>query len=130
MFQLTKKNKLYEEHKVLASIAGSIDELDRYEASDDDALGSCVLTTLKTMGYKEETAMVASLMTVKALENDFRPMYWKENSFSHKVAIFVSIVETAREQIKRKAYDKRTTQIVKLALEDIKKNDSDKATNK
>lgn len=119
MFRKTKEPNLFEQHKVLASIAGSIDELDRYEASTD-ALGACMLTTLKMMGYSEEKAMTASLMTVKALENEFSKMYWQDNTFSHKVAVYVSIIETARNQIKAGFVDKRTEQIIKIALEDIK----------
>ena len=126
MFNLTRKTNRYEEQKVIACIAGSIDELDRYEASTD-ALGSCLLTTLKIMGYSEEKALTASLLSVKALENEFSKMYWQDNTFSHKVAVFVAIVETAKNSIKNGTTDKRTEAIIKLALEDVKNEKSDKS---
>lgn len=124
-----KKPNLYEEQAVLAGIAGTIDELDKYEASED-ALGAGLLTILKIMGYSEEQALTASLMTVKALEGEFSKMYWQENSFSHRVAVLVAVIKTAENALKNKSFDKRTMQIVAMALEDVKKNDSDKAANK
>lgn len=122
MFGKVKETKLYEQQKVIACIAGSIDELERYEASED-ALGACLMTMLKTLGHNEEQALTASLMTVKALENDFAKMYWQERTFSHKVAVFVAITETARNYLKRGG-DKRTEAIIKLAIEDIKNEKS------
>lgn len=131
MFNLTKKPiNHYEQHKVIAAIAGSIDELERYEASED-ALGSCLMTTLKLMGYSEEQSLTKALLTVKALENDFAKMYWQERTFSHKVAVFVAIVETARNSINNGTVDKRTEALIKMALEDVKKdNGSNPVSNK
>lgn len=124
----TKKVNYYEQQKVMASIAGSIDELEKYECSPD-ALGSCIMTTLKTMGIAEEKALTASLMTVKALENDFSKMYWAERTFSHKVAVFVAVVETARNSLTNGVIDKRTEAIIKIALDDVK-NEKRKTSDK
>lgn len=119
LWKTKKQPNLFEDQKVLAAIAGSIDELDRYEASTD-ALGSCLMTTLKMMGYSEEQSLTTALLTVKALENEFAKMYWQEHTFSHKVAVFVSIIKTAENSIKTGAVDKRTEAIIKIALQDVK----------
>lgn len=126
MFKLTKKPNLFEEQRFLAAIAGTVDELERYEASDD-ALGASLLTLLKIAGYSEEKAMTAALLTVKALENDFSKMYWQDRTFSHKVAVIVSIFKTAEQQINNGNIDKRTMALIKMAMEDVKNEKPDKS---
>lgn len=128
MFKLKKKTNLYEEQAVLAGIAGTVDELERYEASED-ALGAGLMTILKLMGHSEEKALTASLLTVKALEGEFSKMYWLENSFSHKVAVLVAIIKTAENAIQKGTVDKRTEAIIKIALDDVK-NESNKTSDK
>lgn len=125
MFRKTKEPTMYEQQKVMAGIAGSIDELERYEASED-CLGACLMTMLKIMGYSEEQSLTTALLTVKALEGEFGKMYWQDRTFSHKVAVFVAIIETARNSIKNKTFDERTIALVKIAMDDVK-NERDKA---
>ncbi len=127
MFGKTKKPDYYTQQAVIASFACSVDELEKYECSTD-ALGSCMVTILKTMGHSEEEALTASLMTTKALENEFPKMYWADRTFSHKVSVLVAIIETARNSLKNGVIDERTKSIVKLAMEDVK-NDADKKNN-
>lgn len=116
-----KKTEPYENHAVLAAIAASIDEIDKWEASED-ALGSCLMTTLKTMGYSELDALTASMFATRGIYSDFPTLYWKNHTFSNKVSVFMAVVETAKKALDEGMIDANTRRVTAEALAEEKRN--------
>lgn len=100
---------------VLIAICASIDEIDRYEASDE-AVGSCLMTVLTKMGYSQEDALAGSLEGTRHLDSMFQQLYWKENSFSNRVMVFFSTLEATKALIDRKMISEITRQKVRETL--------------
>lgn len=126
MFGKTKEpeEKMYTQ-TVMIAICASIDEIDRYEASEE-AVGSCLMTVLTKMGYSQEDALAGSLEGTRHLDNMFQQLYWKENSFSNRVMVFFSTLEATKALIDRKMISEITRQKVRETLAEQDGNTSDK----
>lgn len=96
MFGKTKQptETMYTQTALIA-ICASVDEIDKYECSPD-AIGSCLMTVLRKMGYEPEDALCGSIEATRHLDTSFQALYWKENTYSNRVAVFMSTLEATK----------------------------------
>lgn len=126
MFGKTKQptETMYTQTALIA-ICASVDEIDRHECSSE-AIGSCLMTVLGKMGYSTEDALCGSIEATRHLDTSFQALYWKENSFSNRVAVFMSTLEATKALIERGLINETTRQKVKETLREQDSNTSDK----
>lgn len=125
MFGKTKPTETMYSQTALIAICASIDEIDRYEASDD-AVGSCLVTVLSKMGYSQEDALAGSLEGTRHIKGMFQQLYWKENTYSNKVMVFYSVLEATKALIDGKMINEITKQKVREVLAEQGDNTSSK----
>lgn len=125
---LPEPQVMYSESTLIAIVA-SIDELDRYECSEE-AIGSCLTAVLGKMGYSDEDALCGALEATRHLDTSFQALYWKENSASNKVAVFTSTLTATKMLIEKNLINAVTREKVRQTLAEQKDNGSNKVSDK
>ena len=130
MFGKTKPapETMYSQSALIA-ICASIDELDRYECSPD-AIGSCLMAVLTKCGYSDEDALCGSIEATRHLDTGFSALFWKDNTFSNKVAVFTSTLEATKMLIDKNIISAVTRVKVQETLAEQKQNDGNGISNK
>lgn len=74
------------------------------------------MTVLGKMGYSTEDALCGSIEATRHLDTSFQALYWKENTYSNRVAVFMSTLEATKALIERGLINELTRQKVKETL--------------
>lgn len=85
------------------------------------------MAVLTKCGYSDEDALCGGIEATKHLDAGFSALFWKDNSFSNKVAVFTSTLEATKMLIDRNLISAITREKVK---ETLKQNESTKTSDK
>lgn len=119
---------MYSESALIA-ICASIDELEKYECSPD-AIGSCLTAVLGKMGYSDEDALCGAIEATRHLDASFSALYWKDHTYSNKVAVFTSTLTATKMLIEKNLINAVTREKVRQTLAEQKDNGSNKVSDK
>lgn len=105
---------------VITTVAVGVDLLDSSELGIH-MIATVVTQILIALGQSEVDAYAAGAWQSKALEDNFRKEYWKDNKTSTKVKTIMAAVMTAEAFIKEGRIDENLRKITQEAIDTRKR---------